>query len=191
MRRIAGSSGIRCSGPWQGIRLSMRFRTNESQIGTFLRACAFLCLSAGILGAQPSNGYVFFAPGGVTCCGNTSMMLQFGIGGEAVIGKGVGLGAEIGVLGTRAHFGDSAMGVFSPNGYYHFKHGQDLKADPFVTGGYTLLFRSGHANLANFGGGLTYWFHRRLGARLEIRDQFNTSGTIGQFWGVRLGLAFR
>jgi hypothetical protein len=119
------------------------------------------------------------------------MMLHFGIGGEAVIWKGVGLGAEIGALGNRTRFRDSVMGVFSPNGYYHFRHGQDLKADPFVTGGYTLLVRSGHANLANFGGGLTYWFHGRLGARLEIRDQFNTSGNIGQFWGVRLGLALR
>jgi hypothetical protein len=119
------------------------------------------------------------------------MTLQFGVGGEAVLGKGIGLGAEIGALGTREYFSDTVMGAFSPNGYYHFIHGEGLKADPFVTGGYTLLFRSGHANLANFGGGLTYWFHNRLGARLEIRDQLNTTGVIGHFWGARFGLAFR
>ena len=156
-----------------------------------LCAAVLLCLLTGMLRAQPSNGYVFFAPGGVTCCHNTSMTLQFGVGGEAVLWKGVGLGAEIGALGTRQYFSDTVMGAFSPNGYYHFKHGEDLKSDPFVTGGYTLLFRSGHANLANFGGGLTYWFHSRLGARVEIRDQLNTTGTIGHFWGVRFGLAFR
>jgi hypothetical protein len=155
-----------------------------------LRAGTLICLLAGVLGAQPSNGYVFLAPGGVTCCHNTTMTLQFGAGGEAVLWKGVGLGAEVGALGARQGFSDSVMGVFSPNGYYHFKHAKDTKVDPFVTAGYTLLFRSGHANLANFGGGLTYWFNR-LGARLEVRDQLNTTGTITHFWGVRFGLAFR
>jgi hypothetical protein len=158
--------------------------------GFALRAAALGCLLSAVVAAQPSNGYAFFAPGGVTCCSSTTMMLQFGVGGEAVLWKGIGVGAEVGVLGLRHYFTDSAMGVFSPNGYYHFRHTRELKADPFVTGGYTLLFRSGHANLANFGGGLTYWFHKRLGARLEVRDQFNTTGTIGHFWGVRLGLAF-
>jgi hypothetical protein len=156
-----------------------------------LCAIALVLLLSSLAGAQPSNGYVFFAPGGMTCCNNTSMTLQFGVGGEAVLGKGVGLGAEIGALGTRQYFSDTAMGAFSPNGYYHFRHSDDLKSDPFVTGGYTLLFRSGHANLANFGGGLTYWFDRRLGARVELRDQLNTTGTITHFWGVRFGLAFR
>jgi hypothetical protein len=119
------------------------------------------------------------------------MTLQFGGGGEYVIVKGIGVGAELGVVGVRQYFGDTAKGVFSPNGYYHFVHRQDIKTDPFVTGGYTLMFRFGHANLANFGGGMNYWFHRRLGARLEVRDQLNTTGTIGHFWGVRFGLAFR
>ena len=160
---------------------------------TVICLCASLLFSSltGSLAAQPSHGYVFFAPGGVTCCHNSSMTLQFGAGGEAVLGKGLGVGAELGVLGTRQYFGDSAMGVFSPNGYYHFKHAKETKADPFVTGGYTLLFRSGHANLANFGGGINYWLHNRLGARLEVRDQLNTTGTIGHFWGVRFGLTFR
>jgi hypothetical protein len=164
----------------------------KSQRRSFLlRTCAVVYLLTGILNAQPSHGYVFVAPGGATCCGNTSMMMQFGAGGEAVLGKGVGIGAEIGALGSRQYFTDTVMGVFSPNGYYHFNHGKDIKIAPFVTGGYTLLFRWGHANLANFGGGLTYWFRRRLGARLEVRDQLNTTGTITHFWGVRFGLAFR
>src|SRR5690349_7050457 len=34
------------------------------------------------------NGYAFFAPGGVSCCGYTATTLHFGFGGEAVIGKG-------------------------------------------------------------------------------------------------------
>ncbi len=65
--------------------------------------------------------------------------------GEAALAKGFGVGAEISALGARQSFGDSAMGVFSANGYYHFKHEKDARTDPFVTGGYTLMFRSGHA----------------------------------------------
>src|SRR5947199_10816960 len=111
-------------------------------------------IGVGALYAQPSNGYLFLAPGGVSCCGGTSMTLQFGGGGEAVLGAGVGIGAELSVLGGRRGFGDSAVGVFSSNGYYHFVRGKNSKADPFVTGGYTLFFRHSHATLFNFGAGI-------------------------------------
>jgi len=118
------------------------------------------------------------------------MTLQFGLGGEAVLGKGVGIGAEIGAVGTREDFADSVVGVFSPNGYYHFVHRKE-KLDPFVTGGYTLMFRYGHINLFNFGGGVNYWFHQRLGARFEFRDQVHVDGSAIHYWGVRFGLSFR
>ena len=147
-----------------------------------------LCAAAS---AQNSNGYVFFAPGGVTSEGHTSMTLHMGAGGEGIIGKGIGVGAEIGALGPREQF-SSAIGVFSPNGYYHFRRQPGQKLDPFVTGGYTLLFRGGHANLFNVGGGVNYWFHERIGLRLELRDHVwrDSSGTA-QYWGVRLGLTFK
>ncbi len=145
---------------------------------------------AAIGPAQSSNGYVFFAPGGVTCCGNTAMTLHVGVGGEGVIGKGVGIGAEVGAVGPRKDLIDS-VGIFSPNGYYHFVHRKEAKADPFITGGYTLLFRSGHINLFNFGTGFNYWFLHHLGARVEFRDHVYTGGTAIHYWGVRFGLAFR
>jgi hypothetical protein len=127
----------------------------------------------------------------VTCCHNTSQTIQLGAGGEGILGKGIGIGAELGVLAQPRYFGDSALGVVSLNPYYHFYRGDRRQVDPFVTGGYTLIFRSGHANLANLGGGLHYWFRSRLGIRLEFRDHLNTSGTISHFWGFRAGLAFR
>ena len=142
------------------------------------------------LWAQPSNGYLFFAPGGVSCCGHTAMTLHAGVGGEWVIGKGVGAGAEVGAVGIRESYGDSVVGVLSPNGYYHFVHGRDVKVDPFVTGGYTLMFRYGTANLFNFGAGLNYWVKHSLGFRMEFRDHVTTPGTAVHYWGVRLGLVF-
>jgi len=164
---------------------------HKSEIRALLLPLAVLIgVVAGPLRAQPSNGYLFFAPGGVTCCGHTAMTLHFGAGGEKVLAKGIGVGAEIGALGPRQYFSDSVIGVFSPNGYYHFGRGRDIRIDPFVTGGYTLYFRSGHASLGNVGGGLNYWFHSRLGARFEFRDHIQSSGPV-HTWGFRFALAFR
>lgn len=63
--------------------------------------------------------------------------------------------------------------------------------DPFVTAGYTLFFRSGHANLWNFGGGLNYWFASRLGLKVELRDHIWPENGATHYWGVRIGLNFR
>lgn len=156
----------------------------------FVQVLILIAAVSGAVWAQPSNGYVFFAPGGATCCGHTDMTLHFGVGGEAVLGKGVGVGAEIGAVGPRQYFSDGVVGLFSPNGYYHFVHGKNVKVDPFVTGGYSLLFRSGHANLFNCGGGVNYWFHRKLGARFEFRDHVHWDGGAFHYWGFRVGLSF-
>jgi hypothetical protein len=153
----------------------------------------FLAVCAGNLHAQRSNGYIFFAPGGVNCCGEpTAMTLQGGFGGEWVIGKGIGAGGELSALGTREYFTESVVGVVSPNGYYHFIHNRDRKLDPFVTAGYSMMFRNGHANMYNFGGGMHYWFRNALGLRLEFRDQVLHGGynpTV-HYWGFRVGLVF-
>jgi hypothetical protein len=46
----------------------------RTAILTFVLLLAF----ALPLQAQPSNGYVFFAPGGDSICSHTAMTLQFG-----------------------------------------------------------------------------------------------------------------
>jgi len=146
---------------------------------------AFACVA--VSAAQSSNGYVFVAPGGVTCCGSTTTTLHIGGGGEGIIGKGFGVGAEIGALGPTQYLAES-IGAFSANGYYHFIHAKDRKLDPFVTGGYTLLFRGGTANAGNFGGGVNYWFSRHFGIRAEFRDHVYSSD---HYWGFRFGVTFR
>jgi len=53
------------------------------------------------------------------------------------------------------------------------------------------MFRSGHLNLFNFGGGLNYWLSCRLGARIELRDHvYSASSASAHCWGFRFGLAF-
>ena len=148
-----------------------------------------IALGASAL-AQSTNGYVFFAPGGVSVAGHTGMTLQAGAGADVILGKGVGVGAEISALGPRDSLADS-VGMFSANGSFHFIREKGRKVDPFVTGGYTLMFRSGTANMVNFGAGANYWFHNRLGLRVEFRDHVFTQTARVHYWGVRLGLSFR
>ena len=137
--------------------------------------------------AQSSSGYVFYAPGGANGAGRTT---QFGGGGEVMLWKGLGLMADGGVWSPSEDLG-SALGVFSPNASYHFLHSRESKLDPYVVGGYTLLFREGVANLFDFGVGTNYWFARRVGLHVEFRDQVYSGGGMTHLWGIRLGVAFR
>jgi hypothetical protein len=141
--------------------------------------------------AQSSNGYLYFAPGGVSSYGHTAMTLQAGAGADLLIAKGIGANVEVGAVWPRQCFSDCVVGVFSPGGAYYFRRGKEHKLDPFVNGGYTLMFRQGHENLFYFGGGANYWMTGRVGLRMEFRDQVSTAYSTAHFWGFRLGLAFR
>ena len=163
-----------------------------------MKRILLLCLLAGLpvaALAQHSHGYLYAAPGGATARvlssrRETITTLQLGAGGEGVLGKSIGIGAELGALAPTEAL-EAVVGVFSLNGYYHFFH-HGSRADPFLTGGYTLAFRGETANLFNFGGGVNYWFISRLGLKVEIRDHIWTPpGTTVHAWGVRFGLAFR
>ena len=134
------------------------------------------------------QGYAFVAPGGFTEGGST---LHFGVGGEGFVYKGLGVGGEIGYLGATRSLGEG-FGVLSPNVSYHFLNASKSgKFVPFVTGGYTLLFRSGTANAFNVGGGVNYWFKERVGLRFEVRHHVPTYTDLTGFYGIRIGLAFR
>ncbi len=137
------------------------------------------------------QGYVFAAPG-VMSPGSTTTM-HFGGGFEAFAYRGLGLGAEIGYLCPVESMRDG-IGMFSPNASYHLVNPQSgRKVIPFVTGGHTLAFREGRANLVNFGGGANIWLGRRVGLRLEVRDHVWRSADVPlvHYLGFRTGLALR
>jgi hypothetical protein len=160
--------------------------------GDTMQRIAFLLLAiCGVAAAQSSSGYVYFAPGGITTSGQTAMTFQMGVGGDFVTGKGIGLGVEIGAVGPRQNFISGALGVLSPNPSYHFMRGKQRKIDPYITGGYTMFFRGAIENLFDFGAGANYWFASKVGLKVEFRDQVYTQAMTAQFWGLRLGLAFR
>ena len=81
-----------------------------------MKRVAFLVpMICAVLAAQSSSGYVYFAPGGLTAGSQTAMTFQMGAGGDFILGRGVGLGAEIGAVGLRENFAMGALGVLSPD----------------------------------------------------------------------------
>jgi hypothetical protein len=134
------------------------------------------------------QGYVFIAPGSF---GGERTTLHVGGGGERLFHKILGVGAEVGYLGFIQNPGQG-FGVLSPNVYFHFMNAtKSGKFEPFVTSGYSLLFRDGAASAVNIGGGMNWWFKERVGLRVEIRDHAVIAGGTPHFFGVRIGLAFR
>jgi hypothetical protein len=156
-----------------------------------IRILIVLLLMSAAGAAQGVNGYVFFAPGGATSCGHTLTTFNFGAGIDAPLWKGFGPNVEIGALGPKEGFSDQVLGVFSPGATYHFRHTREEKLDPFLAGGYSLMFRSGTENLGFAAGGVTYWATNRVGLRLELRDHIHGGYRTTHFWGVRFGLGFR
>ncbi len=152
-----------------------------------LLVCLVLSLWAGAAMAQSSNGYVFFAPGTVTGGGG---VFDFGGGAEAILGKIVGVGGELSAI-TSTHF-TGIVGLADVNGYGHFIPNRHSRFDPFVTAGYSLMFRDGHMNLFNVGGGMNYWFRKTVGLRVEFRDHIlRDSGRAEHYAAWRVGFSFR
>lgn len=132
-------------------------------------------------------GYVVGGAGG-NSGGSSTGWFQVAAGGEGLVTKGLGLGAEIGYLAPFRSGGDG-IGIFSPDVSYHFKRSSS-KLVPFVTGGYSLAFRSGAGSSGgNFGGGVQYWMKDHLGLRLEFRDHVFSSDSP-HFYQFRAGLSF-
>jgi hypothetical protein len=100
------------------------------------------------------------------------------------------MGVEIGYLTPMKHMGNG-IGVFSTNGLYSFSTDLNSKTVPFVTGGYSMFFRSGVGHAINFGGGMHYWFSDRAGLRVEFRDHIPTEDSGTHFIQGRIGISFR
>jgi hypothetical protein len=136
---------------------------------------------------EAGQGYAFAGFGALN---SDSSLLHFGGGAEANLFKGIGFGVEVGYLSPLQNLGNG-IGILSIDGQYTFGTGHAGKLRPFLTGGYTLAFRSGHANAVNFGGGVHYWFSRRVGLRMEFRDHVSPSLWDAHLWQGRIGFDFR
>jgi hypothetical protein len=151
--------------------------------------CAAILFCAAV--AQPSsNGYLVAGAG----ARDQKLITEGAAGGEWVIGKGFGVGGELGAVAAHG------FAMFSANGYYHLAAAShQRKFDPFVTGGYTLGLRfqslifggPANENLFNAGGGINFWLWRRLGLRAEFRDIVAHGQPSPNFWVFRGGILLR
>src|SRR5262245_65969791 len=95
------------------------------------------------------QGYFFVAP---TTTSEGGALLHIGGGGEGLVYKGLGVGGEIGYVGSPDGLRDG-FGVLSTDVSYHFtKATKSRKFAPFVTSGYSMLFRVSAGNLINIVG---------------------------------------
>ncbi len=136
-----------------------------------------------------ARGYAFISPGVAIGGGSTTGFLHFGGGVEARLYKGLGIGGELGYL-APFQYTSMGVGLLSLDGLYYFEKA-GTRAAPFVTGGYSLVFRNGHANAMNFGGGFDYWFRDKLGLRFEVRDHFSPQYFSDHLIQARFGIVFR
>ncbi len=117
------------------------------------------------------------------------LVTHIGGGGEGFVYRGLAIGGEGGWGWVDGHFRDG-VALASANASYHF--GRDRSLVPFITGGYSLLFRDFHANGFNLGGGATWWAARHVGLRFDgrlHRFQFGPAG-VNVFL-VSIGPSFR
>ena len=169
----------------------MRLR-NLAILGLLFLTAAGKCAAQVQGESYHGHGYAYVAPGGLTARGNTLKAIALGVGGEAMLYKGLAAGADIGWQGPTESF-RNGFGLASFNGAYHFVSSQhERRFVPFVTAGYTRSFanQSG-ANLANYGVGFQYWFKERWAFRVEGRDHINTTGPVAHAWQVRFAIVFR
>jgi len=137
------------------------------------------------------HGYIYFAPG--ISAPESEGAMHIGGGGEGFFNRYLGAGAEVGYVAPYSSFSDG-IGIFSPNVVARFRpKSKENKVEPFVTGGYSLFFRSRSTNGANVGGGVNWWFKERLGLRFEVRDNFAVldDGDTVHLVGFRFGLTFK
>jgi hypothetical protein len=132
--------------------------------------------------------YGFLGSGAIGDADYSMPTMHTGFGAEGLVYKGLGIGAELGYLSPWRSLG-AGIGLLSLDGSYHFKRHRQIS--PFVTGGYSLGFRSGAENLINFGGGVNIWLRNRLGIRLEARDHIIPEYAGTQCLSLRIGFLFR
>jgi hypothetical protein len=161
-----------------------------------LRTLILLLAPAGLALAQHTGAYVF---AGASNAGKTAFTywhdnyIHAGAGGEKGIGNRFTLGGEAGALISLAETYRRHAAILSFGPALHFFPREPRKLDPFVTGGVSLLATQGFGGMVFWGGGANYWFHNRIGLRLEFRDHVWTpeSGETIHFIGGRIGFSFR
>lgn len=168
----------------------------SAPIATAVLTLGIAAVPASARAQGTAVGYAFTGPEWQTVDGRQAWTL--GGGGKMITGwKGTTIGLEAEHLWFPAVESDGFLrrpvsaNVVSVNISRHFRQSAGTgQWQPFLTGG-VFLAASGDAADGGFtiGGGVDRWFARRVGLRIDARDQFLSSGY--SFAGVRVGVVFR
>jgi hypothetical protein len=168
-------------------------------MGKAILGIVVLLASCIVASAQQSGSYVYAVTGPVVVPRSAftrwdGTFIHAGGGGEARLTNRFGLGGELGVLKPVTNQYAITTGLASVTPAYHFfARSSNRTIDPFVNGGFSVLFKSGAEVAMHYGGGLNYWVHRRIGLRLEFRHHLWSpeAGEAIHLIGFRVGIAFR
>jgi hypothetical protein len=152
-----------------------------------------ICLSSvsfAQAGDKRAWGYVFGGVGGAS--DGEGAFAHVGGGGEGLLHKGFGIGGELGYFAPVSGTFGNGVGILSVNPAYHFTNASaSKKVVPFVTGGFSLAFRSSAASGGgNVGGGVQYWFKEKAALRVEFRSHVFSSDRP-YLHSLRVGISFR
>lgn len=139
-----------------------------------IAAIALLLTVPALVRAQDADHAIhgqayFFVASIVTNSSYGIGSLNAGFGGELLLTRDWGVGAELGYVGDSE---GSLLGMGSIDFNNHFltkKH--HSMVEPFASGGLSLYFGERPINDGfNFGGGVNLWAANHLGLRFEIRE---------------------
>ena len=131
-------------------------------------------------------GTVFIGPGGFT---DGTATIHIGGGEEFIWPTGLGLGVDVGYIGSARGFTQGA-GLFTAGPIYEFGGSHCYR--PYVRGGVTLAFDiDGALPLMHVGGGLNHWLSERWGVKYEVRDHLHPRYPGFQVVEFNIGLLIR
>jgi hypothetical protein len=132
------------------------------------------------LSVQP---YTFLAPG----VAETEPTLHVGAGVDVVHRTGLGVGTELGWVGSVFGF-NYGFALLSLTGSYRWTPGD--RVVPFANAGVSNLFQYSSGSYWHVGGGVEYWVRHGFGLRVELRDHIPFAADTGHVWGARVGFTF-
>jgi hypothetical protein len=139
--------------------------------------------------AQDLRGYAFGGIVDPSAIPPHRPLEQLGAVVESLEPNGAGASFEAGMItgpGGRARVTHVSLNV-----NYHVPRRRS-RVEPFVSGGFTVLSGGRRALPAlNVGGGVTIWTRRRIGFRVEIRDEVYAAEGPAHILSIRAGMVIR
>jgi hypothetical protein len=140
-----------------------------------------------LFAASTARAHDIYGVGGFGATLEGDPLVNLGAGVDFGVAGGFGAGAELGFMPPAGNW-HNGLGALSLNGRQRFRSVAEGIV-PFVSGGYTLLFRPDFDSVhgGNIGGGMDYRMRNGRAVRVDFR--WYLEGESGPFFG-RVGFVF-